>query len=228
MTLQTKRTAFGIVLARATIGHKPVVYTNLRSTYMHELDSALGFEQFNEPALMRSPQDFMKAASNVQYTFNWFYTDDKHIAYFNSGLNPVRAGRHRSAVPDLGEVPVARLPRRRRDDPGEPDRDPDPAEGASAGDRPGVPHELEQQAGAGLQRRRHRPAVLLRVPLAAARQQHQPLPRRRPRQAAARRPDQRDGHRRHAGPARRRGAAVRAEADRHAQEPDARHGRAPS
>ena len=44
MTLQTERTAFGIVIARATIDGKPVVYTNLRSTYMHELDSALGFD----------------------------------------------------------------------------------------------------------------------------------------------------------------------------------------
>jgi acyl-homoserine lactone acylase PvdQ len=91
VTLQTQRTAYGIVLARAKIAGKPVVYTNLRSTYMHELDSALGFEMFNEPALMRNPRAFINAASHIGYTFNWFYTDDKHIAYFNSGLNPVRA-----------------------------------------------------------------------------------------------------------------------------------------
>jgi acyl-homoserine lactone acylase PvdQ len=91
VTFQTKRTAYGIVIARARIKGQPVVYTNLRSTYMHELDSALGFEMFNEPAIMRNPQDFMNAAYHVGYTFNWFYTDDKNIAYFNSGLNPVRA-----------------------------------------------------------------------------------------------------------------------------------------
>ena len=91
MTFQTKRTAYGIVIARARIKGQPVVYTNLRSTYMHELDSALGFEMFNEPAIMQNPQDFMNAAYHVGYTFNWFYTDDKNIAYFNSGLNPVRA-----------------------------------------------------------------------------------------------------------------------------------------
>jgi acyl-homoserine lactone acylase PvdQ len=91
ITLQTQRTAFGIVVARATVKGKPVVYTNLRSTYMHELDSAAGFQQFNEPALMRSPQDFFNAAYKIGYTFNWFYTDSKHIAYYNSGLNPVRA-----------------------------------------------------------------------------------------------------------------------------------------
>ena len=70
---------------------RPVAYTNLRSTYMHELDSAAGFLLFNEPAAMRNPKMFMNAASHIGYTFNWFYADDKHIAYFNSGQNPVRA-----------------------------------------------------------------------------------------------------------------------------------------
>ena len=91
ITLQTQRTAYGIVIARATIHRRPVVYTNLRSTYMHELDSAAGFEQFNEPAEMRTPQDFMNAAYKIGYTFNWFFANNAHIAYFNSGLNPVRA-----------------------------------------------------------------------------------------------------------------------------------------
>jgi acyl-homoserine lactone acylase PvdQ len=91
ITLQTQRTAYGIVIARARIKGRPVAYTNLRSTYMHELDSAAGFEKFNEPAAMRSPQDFFNAANEIGYTFNWFYADNQHIAYFNSGLNPVRA-----------------------------------------------------------------------------------------------------------------------------------------
>jgi acyl-homoserine lactone acylase PvdQ len=91
VTFQTKRTAYGIVIARGRVKGQPVVYTNLRSTYMHELDSAVGFERFNEPAEMRNPQDFMNAAYQIGYTFNWFYTDDRHIAYFNSGQNPVRA-----------------------------------------------------------------------------------------------------------------------------------------
>ncbi|MGO9900657.1 MAG: penicillin acylase family protein [Solirubrobacteraceae bacterium] len=91
VSLQTQRTAFGLVIARAKVGGRPVVYCNLRSTYMHELDSALGFEQFNEPARMRTPQEFFDAAGKVGYTFNWFYANTKHIAYFNSGRNPVRA-----------------------------------------------------------------------------------------------------------------------------------------
>ena len=107
ITLQTQRTAYGIVIARARINGQPVVYTNLRSTYMHELDSAAGFEKFNEPAAMRSPQDFFNAANEIGYTFNWFYADNQHIAYFNSGLNPVRAPQHRPAVPDLVDERVA-------------------------------------------------------------------------------------------------------------------------
>jgi acyl-homoserine lactone acylase PvdQ len=88
---ETDRTAYGLVVARARVGKRPVAYTNLRSTYMHELDSAGGFYLYNDPAAMRSPQDFFKAADKIGYTFNWFYTDNKHIAYFNSGQNPVRA-----------------------------------------------------------------------------------------------------------------------------------------
>ena len=68
-----------------------MLYTVLRSTYLHEVDSAVGFSRFNDPDAIRSPQDFQRAASKIGYTFNWFYIDAKHIAYFNSGNNPVRA-----------------------------------------------------------------------------------------------------------------------------------------
>jgi hypothetical protein len=91
VTLTTMRTAFGLVIARATVKGKPVVYTNQRSTYMHELDSAAGFLQYNDPADMRTPQDFFNSASHIGYTFNWFFSNNKHIAYFNSGAEPLRA-----------------------------------------------------------------------------------------------------------------------------------------
>ncbi len=91
VTFRTQRTAFGIVIARARIGGRAVAYCNLRSTYMHELDSASGFAMFNDPAEMRTPQAFFTAADHVGYTFNWFYANSRHIAYFDSGRNPVRA-----------------------------------------------------------------------------------------------------------------------------------------
>ncbi|MEA2297269.1 MAG: hypothetical protein QOF77_205 [Solirubrobacteraceae bacterium] len=88
-TLTAYRTALGIVLARATVAGRPVAYTRLRSTYGHEIDSALGFSDFNNPARVRDAQSFQRAAYRIGYTYNWLYTDDRDIAYFNSGANPV-------------------------------------------------------------------------------------------------------------------------------------------
>jgi acyl-homoserine lactone acylase PvdQ len=92
-TLTTQRTKLGIVIARARVKGKPVVYTKLRATYFHEVDSALGFMMFNDPGAINGPRDFQRAAHLINYTFNWFYADDQDIAYFNSGWNPVRAKR---------------------------------------------------------------------------------------------------------------------------------------
>jgi hypothetical protein len=75
-----------------------VVYTKLRSTYLHEPDSSLGLSYFNSPDQIKGPRDFQKAAALVNYSFNWFYVDSKHIAYMNAGLNPAR---NPSADPDL-------------------------------------------------------------------------------------------------------------------------------
>ena len=101
-TLRTLRTKLGIVTHRATIDGKPYAYTKLRATYFHEADSALGFSEFNNPDAIRSPQDFQRAAQPIDYTFNWFYADGEHIAYFNSGENPVRARHVDPNFPTLG------------------------------------------------------------------------------------------------------------------------------
>lgn len=84
------RTKYGLVQYRATVGGKPVAYTSQRSSYMHEAASIIGFQMFNTPDDMATPQLFQQSASNINYTFNWFYVNNAHIAYFNSGTNPVR------------------------------------------------------------------------------------------------------------------------------------------
>jgi len=105
-TLTTLRTKLGVVIARAKIGGQPYAYTKLRKTYFHEVDpSALGFAEFNNPNAMRTPQDFMQAANNISYTFNWFYVDNEHIAYFNSGANPVRPSGVDPNLPTFGRDP---------------------------------------------------------------------------------------------------------------------------
>ncbi|MEU7084646.1 penicillin acylase family protein [Streptomyces achromogenes] len=90
-TMRVWRTAYGPVTYRATVGGKKVAYTTLRSSYLHEADSIIGFQMLNDPDYVKGPQDFQNAARHINYTFNWFYADSRHTAYYNSGDNPVRA-----------------------------------------------------------------------------------------------------------------------------------------
>jgi hypothetical protein len=70
---------------------RPVAVVLQRSTYGHEVDSAIGFARFNDPGYVHDAASFQKAASGIDYTFNWFYTDDRDISYFSSGKLPIRA-----------------------------------------------------------------------------------------------------------------------------------------
>ncbi len=90
-TMRVWRTEYGPVEYRATVGGKKVAYTSLRSSFMHEADSIIGFQMLNDPEYLNSPERFRSAVQNINYTFNWFYADSEHTAYYNSGDNPVRA-----------------------------------------------------------------------------------------------------------------------------------------
>ncbi|TDQ04359.1 penicillin acylase family protein [Labedaea rhizosphaerae] len=103
-TLRSYRTKYGPVVSRATIGGKPVAYAQLRSTFGHELDTVIGFQEFNDPDAIHSAADFQRAASHVTYTFNWFYADSRDIAYFNSGANPVRNPNVDPSMPIKGDA----------------------------------------------------------------------------------------------------------------------------
>ncbi|MFE0544360.1 penicillin acylase family protein [Streptomyces sp. NPDC058891] len=91
-TMRVWRTKYGPVQYRATVGGKKVAYTTLRSSYLHEADSIIGFQMLNDPDYVKGPEDFRSAAQHINFTFNWFYADSRHTAYYNSGDNPVRAG----------------------------------------------------------------------------------------------------------------------------------------
>ncbi|ANS64154.1 penicillin acylase [Streptomyces lincolnensis] len=90
-TMRVWRTKYGPVEYRATVGGKKVAYTTLRSSYLHEADSIIGFQMLNDPDYVKGPEDFQQAVQHINYTFNWFYADSEHTAYYNSGDNPVRA-----------------------------------------------------------------------------------------------------------------------------------------
>ncbi|MFF6878838.1 penicillin acylase family protein [Streptomyces sp. NPDC012474] len=90
-TMRVWRTKYGPVESRATVGGKRVAYTTLRSSFLHEADSIIGFQMLNDPGYVKGPDSFQKAVQHINYTFNWFYADSEHTAYYNSGDNPVRA-----------------------------------------------------------------------------------------------------------------------------------------
>jgi acyl-homoserine lactone acylase PvdQ len=84
-------TVHGVVQGWTTALHgKPVAVVNQRSTYNHDVDSVIGFLRWGEPALTYDATSWMVGASEIDYTFNWFYIDDRDIAYYVSGLDPIR------------------------------------------------------------------------------------------------------------------------------------------
>ncbi|MFE2058125.1 penicillin acylase family protein [Streptomyces sp. NPDC059446] len=101
--MQVWRTDYGIVTHRATVDGKPVAYTSLRTTYRHEADSIIGFQMLNDPAYVTDAASFQQAASHIDYAFNWFYADSRTAAYYNSGMNPVRADGVDAALPVKAE-----------------------------------------------------------------------------------------------------------------------------
>jgi acyl-homoserine lactone acylase PvdQ len=84
-------TVHGVVQGWTTALHgKPVAVVNQRSTYNHDVDSVIGFLHFGEPALTYSARSWMVGASEIGFTFNWFYVDNSDIAYYVSGKDPIR------------------------------------------------------------------------------------------------------------------------------------------
>jgi acyl-homoserine lactone acylase PvdQ len=98
------RTRYGLVSWRGLVGGQPVAFTHLRSTYRHEADSAVGFQMYDDPAVMSSASGFLDAASHVGYAFNWFYVNSADAAYANSGNNPVRAAGTNPNLPIEAEA----------------------------------------------------------------------------------------------------------------------------
>ena len=135
-------------MGTATVGGTKMAVTLQRSTRGRELLSAQGFYELDTGSVT-SPQTFIKAMSHVEFSFNWFYADDKHIAYFSSGRLPVRAPGTDPALPTIGTGAYewqGFLPAH-----------------ASAGNRPAerVDPQLERQARRG--RRRGRLELRVRV-----------------------------------------------------------------
>jgi acyl-homoserine lactone acylase PvdQ len=125
--LRVLRSVHGPIQARATVKGQPVAIAEARSTYFHELESAVAFKRlnFNEIASARS---FKRTMRDINFAFNWFYADNRDIAWTLSGWYPKRARGTHPDFPAWGtgqwdwqgfdssdysskRVPVRRLPR---------------------------------------------------------------------------------------------------------------------
>jgi acyl-homoserine lactone acylase PvdQ len=94
-------TAHGPVVGYATVGGKRVAISVQRSTRGRELLSTRAFYDLNKGEVT-SASDFLRTMNGVEFSFNWFYADNRDIAMFSSGRLPIRAPDTDPALPTIG------------------------------------------------------------------------------------------------------------------------------
>jgi acyl-homoserine lactone acylase PvdQ len=97
-----RETVHGPVLGYATSGEgQRVAISTKRSTRGRELLSALAFQDLNTNRV-HDAKSFFQAMNQLEFTFNWFYADDRDIAMFSSGRLPIRSPDVGSGLPTRG------------------------------------------------------------------------------------------------------------------------------
>jgi acyl-homoserine lactone acylase PvdQ len=96
-----RETVHGPVLGYASVAGRRVAISTKRSTRGRELMSAIAFQDLNTNRV-RDAKSFFRAMNQLEFTFNWFYADDRDIAMFSSGRLPVRAPGVGTGLPTDG------------------------------------------------------------------------------------------------------------------------------
>jgi acyl-homoserine lactone acylase PvdQ len=78
-----------------------VAISSKRSTREREGINALAFADLNAN-VVDSARSFLKAISQIEFTFNWFYADHEDIALFSSGRLPIRPRKLDPGLPAWG------------------------------------------------------------------------------------------------------------------------------
>jgi acyl-homoserine lactone acylase PvdQ len=94
-------TTHGPVVGYATVGGKRVAIALQRSTRGREVLSSKAFYELNTARVTSAPR-FLRTMSAVEFSFNWFYADERDIAFFSSGRLPLRAPGTDPALPTSG------------------------------------------------------------------------------------------------------------------------------
>jgi acyl-homoserine lactone acylase PvdQ len=96
-----RETVHGPVIGYASVHGRRVAISYKRATRGREAYSLFAFQDLNTNRV-HDPASFFRAMNQLEYTFNWFYADDKHIAMFSSGRLPIRASGIASGLPTDG------------------------------------------------------------------------------------------------------------------------------
>jgi len=94
-------TTHGPVVGYATVDGKRIAIALQRSTRGREILSFRPFYELNT-GRVTSAERFLQTMNGVEFSFNWFYADDRDIALFSSGRLPVRAPGTDPALPTIG------------------------------------------------------------------------------------------------------------------------------
>jgi acyl-homoserine lactone acylase PvdQ len=94
---RTQRSVHGPIFATATVKGSPVALAKAKGVDFHEIDALVPFMRLAENKIT-SGRSFQRAFSVFPGTENWFYVDDKSVAFQQSGNYPRHA---RGASVDL-------------------------------------------------------------------------------------------------------------------------------
>jgi acyl-homoserine lactone acylase PvdQ len=94
-------TVHGPLVGYATVGGKKVGISLERSTRGREILSFRPFYELDTGGVTSAKQ-FLRTMNGIEFSFNWFYADDKDVAYFSSGRLPIRAPGTDPALPTTG------------------------------------------------------------------------------------------------------------------------------
>jgi acyl-homoserine lactone acylase PvdQ len=99
--LTFNETVHGPVLGYATVDGERVALSSARTTRGREVLAAFPFAELNAN-VPTDAESFFDVVSEIEFTFNWFYADDKDIAMYSSGRLPVRHPHVDIGLPTVG------------------------------------------------------------------------------------------------------------------------------
>ena len=96
-----QETVHGPVIGYATVQGRRVAISQKRATRGREALNAFAFADLNTNRVS-SARTFLRVMARIEFTFNWFYADDRDIAMFSSGRLPKRPRGVDSGLPTVG------------------------------------------------------------------------------------------------------------------------------